>query len=269
MKFSVLMSVYEKEEPAYLREALQSVIQQTYPPTEIILMEDGKLTNELEQVIQEIKQECSYLKTIRIEQNVGLGRSLAKGILETSCDWVARMDTDDIAKKDRFALQCEFIKKHPDCVVVGGYMEEFSDDASWHKIKEVPVDKDKIREYARYRNPLNHMTVMMKKEAILEIGNYHHVPGFEDYELWSRLLSKGYIVCNIPKVLVEARTNPALYERRGGLKYCKEYLKLRKTQRQLGLLGKVSYVKACMMSILITLQPVWLRKLVYQKILRK
>ena len=96
MKFSVLMSVYEKEEPAYLREALQSVIQQTYPPTEIILMEDGKLTNELEQVIQEIKQECSYLKTIRIEQNVGLGRSLAKGILETSCDWVARMDTDDM-----------------------------------------------------------------------------------------------------------------------------------------------------------------------------
>ena len=269
MKFSVLMSVYKKEQPQYLRQALSSVIEQTKQPDEIILMEDGILTEELYQVIQNAKEEYPYIKDIQIEKNIQLGRSLARGLEVASYEWVARMDTDDIAKKDRFDKQCSFIEQHPECSVVGGFMEEFSDDAAWNKVKKVPVTIESIREYARYRNPMNHMTVMMKKEDVLNAGNYQHVPGLEDYDLWSRMLQKGYILCNIPEVLVEARTNSSIYERRGGFAYCREYLRLRKRQKQLGLIKGMVYWKACMLSIMITLQPAGLRKLIYQKILRK
>ena len=195
MGFSVLMSVYQKEKPEYLRQALQSVMHQSLEPQEIVLMQDGKLTEELYQVIEECKNECPYLKIYEIPDNVGLGRALAKGVLLCSNELIARMDTDDIAKEDRFEIQYNYMKAHADVAVTGGFMEEFDDqDASYHSIKQMPEYMEEILKYARYRNPLNHMTVMFRKDSVLQAGNYRHFPYLEDYDLWSRMLTQGICV---------------------------------------------------------------------------
>lgn len=270
MGFSVLMSVYGKEKPQYLREALLSVLHQTRIPDEIVLIEDGPLTEELYQVIEEIKNEYLQLKTYQIKENVQLGRALAKGVELCEHELVARMDTDDIAVENRFEMQYGYMVEHPDVAVTGGFMEEFDEkDSSYHKVKTMPEQMPEIRKYAKYRNPLNHMTVMFRKETVIKAGNYRHVPFLEDYDLWNRMLAQGAVFYNIDQVLVKARTDRKLYARRGGVPYCRQYLKLRRRQRELGLLCFFEYQIAKVLTIGMTLQPTGVRKIVYQKVLRK
>lgn len=270
MGFSVLMSVYEKEKPEYLEKALLSVINQTMQPDEIVLVEDGKLTEKLYQVIDEIQIKYPILKPYPFEKNEGLGLALAKGLCLCQNELVARMDTDDIAKSNRFELQYKFMEEHTEIAVLGGCLEEFNEeDVTYHKIKRMPEEMPAIIKYARYRNPLNHMTVMFRKEAVLAAGGYHQFPYLEDYELWIRMLAKGARFQNVDTVLVEARCNPDIYDRRGGISYCKQYLQLRRKQYDLNLLNFWQYQMAKILTIGMTVQPRKLRKLVYQKFLRK
>ncbi len=270
MGFSVLMSVYQKEKPEYLKEALLSVICQTRVPDEIVLIEDGPLTKELYQVIEEIKNRYLPLKTYQIKENVQLGRALAKGVEICEYELIARMDTDDIAVEKRFEMQYRYMIEHPDIAVTGGFMEEFDEEnPAYHKVKTMPEQMSEIRQYAKYRNPLNHMTVMFRKEAVIKAGNYRHFPFLEDYDLWNRMLAQGEEFYNLEEVLVKARTNRELYGRRGGNAYCRQYLYLRRQQRQIGLLGKWDYCMAVLLTIIMTMQPAGIRKMIYQKILRK
>jgi hypothetical protein len=179
------------------------------------------------------------------------------------------MDTDDIACPDRLQKQYAYMKDKKDLAALGGYMEEFCDDNSFSNVKKMPTEKDAVRSYARFRNPLNHMTVMLRKEAVLMVGNYRHYPFLEDYDLWGRILSMGYEIENMPEVLVKARVGNELYGRRGGFGYCKRYLKLRREQRKLGLTNWGEWLIACAITIAITIIPGKTRKQVYQKVLRK
>lgn len=268
--FSVLMSVYCKEKPEYLRAAVESVVTQTLVPNEIILVEDGPLTDELYDVIHELEVRHSILKPIQLPENVQLGRALAEGVKNCQYELIARMDTDDIAVNNRFELQYEYMQEHPEVAVLGGYIEEFDDqDDTYHKVKTMPLVHEELIKYARYRNPINHMTVMYRKEVILDAGNYRHFPFLEDYELWSRVLGKGYIFANLPHVLVHARTNAGIYERRGGKEYCKTYMKLRKLQKNYGLVTWTEHQVAKALTFVMTRQPAMLRKLMYRKTLRK
>ncbi len=270
MGFSVLMSVYCKENPEYLDKALESIISQTLVPDEIILIEDGPLTKELYKVIKLKKEQFPGLKPYQLKENVQLGRALAKGIILCKNEIIARMDSDDISVKNRFEIQYNYMLKHHGTAVTGGYMEEFCDDGkNYHKTKKMPQKMPAIKKYARYRNPLNHMTVMFRKSKVLEAGSYKHFPYLEDYYLWCRMLSKGNKFYNIPYVLVKSRTNNKLYSRRGGFKYCMGYLKLRHIQKHLGILSTKEYITAICITIGMTLQPAALRRLIYQKILRK
>lgn len=270
MGFSVLMSVYGKEKPEHLKEALHSVIHQTRKPAEIVLVEDGPLTEELYQVIEEAKEKHPAFRTFQLKENVQLGRALAKGVELCEHELVARMDTDDIAVENRFEVQYRYMMEHPNVAVTGGFMEEFSDeDKAYHKVKVMPEHMPEIRKYAKYRNPLNHMTVMFRKEAVVRAGSYRHFPFLEDYDLWSRMLGQEAEFYNIQSVLVRARTGRGIYARRGGVSYCRQYLSLRKQQRELGLLSFREYQTARLLTIGMTMQPAGLRKFVYQKILRK
>lgn len=275
MGISVLMSVYAKENPEYFKKAMESMINQTLQPDEILLIKDGALTDELEAVITEVKQQISEngnritFRTYAFEENVKLGRALKKGVELCEHEFVARMDTDDIACADRLEKQYGYMLEHESVAALGGYMEEFCDDESFSKIKTIPVGADNIRSYAKYRNPLNHMTVMFKKTAILEAGNYRHYPFLEDYDLWGRLLAAGYQIDNLPEVLVRARVGNELYGRRGGWDYCKKYLNLRLDQRRLGITNWAEWIIACAITIAVTILPRGARKQVYQKVLRK
>ncbi|MBQ8814203.1 MAG: glycosyltransferase [Lachnospiraceae bacterium] len=267
--FSVLMSVYDKEKPEWFRAALDSVLSQSCQPGEILIMQDGPLTAELDAVLDEYQAKYPCIRTIRLKEHVYLGRALAAGVEACRYELIARMDTDDLATPDRFALQTAYMQKHPEIHAVGGYMEEFFDGSDFRQIKTMPTEPDKVLKFARYRNPLNHMTVMFRRSAVLEAGNYRHFPFLEDYDLWARMLGKGFVLANIPEVLVEARTSEALYKRRGGWSYFKRYVTHRGNQRREGLLSEKEYVISLILCCGMTLQPAWLRKLAYRKLLRK
>ena len=268
--FSVLMSVYCKENPEYLKTAVESVVNQTLRPSEIVLVEDGPLTEELYRVIEDLKKKYNLLNIVALKENVQLGRALAEGVSNCKYELIARMDTDDIAANNRFELQCQYMKEHPEVSVLGGFIEEFDEnDDTYRKVKRMPLSGKELSDYAKYRNPVNHMTVMFRKSAICEAGNYKHFPFLEDYELWNRLLSKGYVFANIPHVLVYARTNSGIYSRRGGKSYCKKYMELRKMKREYGLLTWGEYQVSKLFTMVMTLQPSATRKLLYRKALRK
>ena len=268
MGFSVLMSVYAKENPAYLWEAVESVFRQTMVPDEVLIMEDGPLTDALEETMIELKARHPQIVTWQFPQNVKLGRSLAKGVELCSQELIARMDTDDIAVEDRFRMQYEYMMAHPQIRVCGGWLQEFNDTHTYTRVKQMPETEEEIRNYGKYRNPLNHMTVMFRRSAVLEAGNYRNFPLLEDYELWSRMLAAGSGFYNMQKVLVHMRTNEDMYGRRGGLTYFRQYRALRKEQKELGLLSRKEYVMALILTAGMTLQPTFLRKYMYRRLLR-
>ncbi len=269
MGISVLMSVYAKERPAYLKTALDSMLHQTRQADEIIIVKDGPLTEELEQVIQDAIKESANIRTYQFEENVQLGRALRKGLELCQNELVARMDTDDIACPQRLEKQYAYMQSHEDVAVLGGYIEEFCDDNTFAHVKTIPTGIEAVRAYARYRNPLNHMTVMFRKSIIEEVGSYRHYPFLEDYDLWGRVLGAGYHLDNLPEVLVRARVGNELYGRRGGWKYCKRYLRLRLEQKKLGNTNWGEWLLASGMTIAVSIVPSGLRKQIYQKILRK
>lgn len=269
-KVSVLMSVYIKEKPEYLRAALESVMTQTCPVSEVMLMEDGPLTEELYAVIQDYRNRYpEVIRTFAFEENRQLGRALAKGVELCRNELVARMDTDDIAMPDRIEKQAAYMQTHPEVHVLGGAIREFNDEGTTDRIKLMPKTQEEILSYVKNRNPLNHMTVMFRRSAILEAGNYQHFPYLEDYSLWSRMLSKGYQIRNMDDILVKARTSMALVKRRSGWSYFKDFAKLRKFQHELGLTTNLEYWISMAGTFVVLMQPGFMKELAYKKILRK
>lgn len=269
MQLSVLLSVYKKEKPEYLKMSLESIRLQTMAPDEVILIEDGVLTQELYMVVEEYLKIIPNMRVYKFNENMGLGLALRKGVELSKYDLVARMDTDDIAEPERFKIQKDFMEKNPQISVCGGLMQEFNDRGILSQVKNMPETQNEILQYAKYRNPINHMTAMFRKTDVLHAGNYRNFPYLEDYYLWCRMLVKGYRFYNIQEVLVKARVSDDMYNRRGGIAYCRRYLILRQIQKKIGLLKSWEYVKACSITILITLVPNTIRKLVYMKMLRK
>lgn len=234
MKFSVLMSLYVREQPEFLHDCLASLAAQSRPADEIVLVFDGALTPQLEEVVADF-QALLPLKIVRLPENEGLGRALNHGLQACSHEWVMRMDTDDIALPDRFARQCAYIEAHPETALLGGQIAEFAvqpeqADAGRH----VPQTAQAIRRFAQKRNPFNHMTVAYAKAAVNQAGGYRHHLGMEDYNLWLRMLSCGVQAANLPDVLVYARTGAGMLARRRGWAYVHSEWQLYRLKRQLG-----------------------------------
>lgn len=268
-KVSVLMSIYVKEKPEYLKAAMDSVLAQTYPIDEIMLIEDGPLTDELYELINDYQSKNTNIRTFAFEKNRQLGRALAKGVELCSNELVARMDTDDIAMPDRIEKQVAYMEAHPEVHVLGGAIREFNDEGTVDRVKYVPKTQEEIVEYVKVRNPLNHMTVMFRRSAILAVGNYQHFPFLEDYSLWSRMLSKDYQIRNLDDILVRARTSMALVKRRSGWSYFKGFAKLRKFQHELGLTNNFEYAKTMAGTFVVLMLPNSIKELTYKIFLRK
>ena len=180
-KYSVLMSLYIKEKPDYLRHALDSMINQTIKPDEIVLVEDGPLTDELYAVVEAYKDQ---LHLIVNNTNLGLGPALNRGLEACKNELVARMDTDDIAVLDRCEKQIRFLEDNPAITIVGGQIEEFIDDPSNITGRRIVPETDKeLKAYMKKRCPFNHMTVMFKKSDVIKAGNYQDWFWNEDYFL--------------------------------------------------------------------------------------
>lgn len=220
-KFSVLLSLYHKESPEYFSECMESIANQSIIPNEIIIVFDGDIGYDLEEIVHRFLP-ILPIKIIRLSENMGLGKALNEGIKYCSYNWIFRMDTDDICLSNRFEKQIEYINSHPNLVLLGTQVDEFDELMKEHiGIKQVPLSKQDIKIFALKRNPFNHMTVAYQKEVIEKVGGYQHHLYMEDYNLWLRVIAKGYDVANLPDALVKVRAGNSMYLRRKGLSYIK------------------------------------------------
>ena len=270
-KFSVLMSVYYKENPEYLKESLDSVINQTVAPTEIVLVKDGPLTEELDNVIDGyLKKYENLFKIVPLETNVGLGLALAEGIKHCSYELIARMDTDDIARKDRFEKLLNEFANDGNLDICGSHITEFEDDPSVIVAKRtVPLRQKEIEEYQKRRDAFNHMAVMYKKTAVLNAGNYQSCMLMEDTYLWVRMLLNGARAKNIDDYLVNVRIGKDLYKRRGGLSYYKKYKTGRKAVYKTGYISRRDYRSTLITQFFICIMPNKLRGFIFKRFLHK
>ena len=268
--FSVLMAVYKKEQPLFFKEALRSVFEQSLIPNEVVLVKDGPLTEELEQIIVDFSSKNEQLKVITLEKNQGLGEALRIGLNACSFDLVARMDSDDICKPYRFEKQIAFLKEHKEITIVGSWIEEFSDcKEEIEAIRELPQEDKQLKIFMKWRNPFNHMTVMFRKKDILAVGGYQPFYLLEDYYLWNRLANANYYFANIGESLLWARGGYTLLERRGGWKYVVSESKLLKFMYRSGRINIVEFGANLMMKSIIRLIGKHLRHTIYTFFLRK
>ena len=272
MNFTVLLSLYYKEQATYFNEALKSIwTNQSVKPSEIILVLDGPIGNELEQCIVEWQAVIgAHLIIIPIPQNVGLGKALNEGLKYCTHDWVFRMDTDDICKPDRFEKQIQFIQKNPEVALFGGQILEFNkciEDAD--AIKSVPTTSEAIKKFSLSRCPFNHMTVAYRKKVILELGGYQHHLYMEDYNLWLRVIGNGFNVANLPDVLLYARVGNGMHSRRKGLQYVQSEKQLLQLKKKLHLQHPIKANILFIIRASIRLLPTNTLSFIYNKILRK
>lgn len=269
--YSVLMSVYYKEKPEFLRQAIDSMFAQTAAPDEVVLVCDGPLTPELDQVILSFEeQRGEQFRVLRLETNMGLGNALQRGIHVCENEWIARMDSDDISLPDRMEKQLAYVRSHPEVSVVGGQIVEFVDDpANPVDIRSVPLEMPQIRETLRFKNPMNHVTTLFRKSAVLAVGNYEDYPGFEDYQLWARLLAQGYQMANLEDCLCQVRVGLDMYRRRGGWRFFKNTYRMQRFLLERKLITAAQFLRNLIIRFSAAVLPNRLRGAMFRKVMRK
>ena len=269
--YYVLMSVYHKEKLEYLKQAIESIQAQTLSTNDFVLVCDGPLNEPLDSVITAKQQEMGEsLNVVRLAKNGGLGNALNEGIKHCKNELVARMDSDDIAYPNRCEKQMAVFNAHPEVSICSGIVEEFTTDLNTVDAKRVPPETNaEIVEFAKKRNPFNHPCVMYKKSAVEAVGSYQDFYLLEDYYLWLRMLMAGCQGYNIQEPLLHMRAGSDMYLRRAGWKYAKTQARLFKFMKKQGFIGEGQYIKSCVIRSGSSLAPNWLRKFIFEKVLRK
>ncbi len=218
MKYSVLMSVYKKDSPEYLAVALRSIYEkQTRKPDEIIVISDGPLTEALHDVLKNFqKNKEDFVKYYFLKKNMGLGEALRIGTQKCTGDYILRMDADDISEKTRFEKQIKYVETHPEIDVLGTDIAEFERSLKENMRLRVCPDKHvDIVKMAKKRNPMNHVSVCIKKEALMKCGGYENVLLLEDYYLWLKMIVAGCRFANLHEALVWVRIGNGFHLKRG------------------------------------------------------
>ena len=275
--YSVLMSVYENEKADYLRVAMNSMWNQTVPTNDLVLICDGPLTPELETVIEEMAAiHSDTLHVIRFEKNGGLGHALRVGVKECKNDIIARMDSDDISRPERCEKELFILSAHPEISIVGSVIEEFTEIEPGSSVptainakRVVPEKPEDIITFAKKRSPFNHPSVMYRRQAVLNAGNYQDVRYMQDYYLWAHMLIAGAKGYNIQEPLVWMRADSNLFKRRSGKLYRDIQLDLFKFMRDQGFISSSQYIKSCILRVGSSMAPNWLREFMFKKLLRK
>ena len=255
IKFTLVMCIYEKENPAYFTQCLESILAQTVLPDELIIVEDGPLTVDLGNVIQNL-QFPRELNIISLPENVTQGPARAEGVKAAKHDWIAIMDSDDVCRPDRFKKQLEMIENNPELELIGAQIAEFPDiPANTISVRTVPQNHTDIVSFAKKRNPFNQMTVMFKRDHAISAGNYRYFPWFEDYDLWVRMINNGSRCANHPDILVDARVGSGMYGRRRGLSYAQSEWRMQQQLFSLGSISKFEFFRNVATRIPVRLLP--------------
>jgi len=265
------MPVYFKDNAEYFEEALHSITtNQQLKPDEVVIVEDGPITEELNQLLTDFERANPIIQRYRLSENQGMGKAMNYGLRQTSFDWVARMDSDDIARPERFARQVEYLKANPNVTILGSSIEEF-DKTIGDKgmVRTLPENHGEIMKMMRMRNPINHMTVFYRRDIALKAGGYWDERYFEDYNLWYEMSKKGAVLHNLPDNLVDVRVGNNMIERRSGFSYFRyEKLLLKKFLKD-GFISWPLYINLLTAKLTLRILPVPLLKWFYGKFLRK
>ena len=269
--YSVLMSVYHKEKPEYLRLAIESIQSQTFPTDNFVLVCDGPLNPELDAMIAAKEQEMgTTVNVVRLAKNGGLGNALNEGIKHCKNELIARMDSDDIAYPDRRERQLRIFNRHPEVSICSGTVEEFTDDVSIVDSRRVvPEANAEILKFSKRRNPFNHPCVMYKKSAVEAVGSYQEFHLLEDYYLWIRMLIAGYQGYNIQEPILHMRAGSAMYKRRGGWAHAKSQVYLFQYMRSQGYVTEAQFLSSVILRVGSSMAPNWLRSFVFKRVLRR
>ena len=270
-KLSVLMSIYIKEKPEYVEECFKSLLEQTEKANEWVIVEDGPLSKELYEILDRYQERYpNLIKRVPLKENQGLGLALRAGIPQCSNELIARMDTDDIARFDRFEKQLQAFAEDEDLDICGSNISEFETDISdivAHR--NVPAEDLDIKRYQKRRDAFNHVTVMYKKSSVLAAGNYQSCPLMEDTLLWVHMIQNNAKCKNIMEPLVYVRIGHDMFERRGGLSYLKKYSSARKTILQTGYITKGDYYYTVIIQLIVALLPTFIRGWVFKSLLHR
>lgn len=266
------MSVYKNDNPQYLDEALKSIYdEQTLKPDEVVIVMDGPLTEELYHVINNfLKKHQKIVNVIKLDENLGLGNALRIGTDYCNCNYIMRMDADDISVPDRFEKQINYLKKHPEVDCLGGFIEEFNHTIDENKRKrEVPLKQEQIINMSKSRNPMNHVTVCIKKSSLELCGGYEEINLLEDYYLWLKMIINGCILENIEDTLVYVRVGNGFNSKRGAKKRIEGWKKLQNYMLLNNLINKrKSFMNMVYINVFVYM-PNSLRRIVYDIFLRK
>lgn len=268
------MSVYRNDKTDDFKLALDSVsIKQTLKPNQIVIVEDGPIETEIEEVINVSKTHNPDIEFTIIKKavNQGLAAALNDGIKACRFEWIARMDADDVARPIRFEYQINYLEKHPYIDVLGGNVAEFeSTPRDINSVRRVPQTHQEIATMAKSRNPINHQTVFYKKTSVEAVGNYSVEFGkLEDYKLWVDMLVAGFMFANLDEILVDFRIGKGFIERRSNKREIKDWdmlqaylLRNKMIDKKTEIINKISI--RCFIYM-----PSWLKVLAYKHILRK
>ena len=226
--YSVLMTVYEKDNPVFVKASIDSILAQTKKTNDFVVVCDGPIPNELATLLCRYQENYPTLfNVIKLEKNVGLGAALKTGLIYCKNEIVARMDDDDVSRPNRCESELSAFSSDTDLDICGSYVSEFENDITKPvRIKNVPITHEEILKFSRRRNPFNHSSVMFKKSKIIEVGNYSDMRTNQDVELWVRALNNGLKGMNIDSPLVDFRFDSNTYKRRKQWKNVKLLIKV-------------------------------------------
>jgi glycosyltransferase involved in cell wall biosynthesis len=224
--YSVLMAVYKNDNCEFLKTAIESIFNQTIKTNDFIIVVDGPIPNSINEYLNAIQKDYNYINLIHLKKNSGLGIALSIGVTQCKNNLIMRMDSDDVSLPNRAEYLLRLFVDNPQYSVVGSFVKEFNEKTTYSRIKINPISQKEIFNYSKFRNPMNHPSVMFKREAILRSGNYIEYKLNEDYFLWIRMLLNGELFYNTSKPLLNMRINNLTYFRRGGLNYFNEQNKI-------------------------------------------
>lgn len=271
-RISLLMPVYYKENSFNFDLAINSIlVNQSRIPDEFILICDGPLNSDLNKIIDKYYEAFPEIfKVYRLDKNQGLGRALNYGLTKCSFNLIARADSDDICDNNRLEIQSDFMYTHPEVSIISSYIDEFEED--WKKpckVKTMPLTHESIVRMAKFRNPINHMSVMFRKDDIISIGSYRNISYVEDYELWVRAIINGKKLANINKILVHARIGNGMIDRRGNRDYIKSWHELSTYMKKNGLINYFEYYRNMLAIYSFIFMSSKSKKIIYEVFLRK
>lgn len=268
--YSVLMSVYYKEKPEYLKEAIDSILNQTVKTDDFVIVCDGPLTEGLDKVIADyVKTYSGLFAVYRLSRNMGLAKALNNGILQCKNELIARMDSDDISAPDRIEKQIAAINEKKADIVGANIIEFVGNINNTGNSRIVPEKNEDIITFAKKRSPFNHPTIMYKKSAVIAAGFYEDYRFFEDYNLWATMLNMGYKGYNIQENLLYMRGGEEMYKRRGGFSYVGCIYRFKKHLKKIGFIGEKDFLVGVLGHAVVSIIPNGIREKIYSKLLRK